>query len=104
MAEKKRSWTHDEVVVACALYSVVAGESLSPSNPKVAVVAEKLNLSPGSLSMRLRNFASLDPESIKRGQTGLSNIAIADRQVWTEFQKDPAAIIKRAEEIIGPLS
>jgi putative restriction endonuclease len=49
-----------------------------------------------SLSMKLCNFAALDPVERARGIRGLSGVAKQDRAMWTEFQEQI--------EVLGPVS
>ncbi len=100
---EKRKWSYNEVIVACALYAVNSPDKLSASNPRVISVAQKLNMSPGTLSMRLRNFEKLDPIAQAQGRKGLSSVAKTDREVWAAFQNDWIKIIEQAEALVGPL-
>lgn len=60
MSQGKR-WTHDELMLAMNLYCKLPFGQLRHGNPLIIEVAQKLDRTPSSLSMKLCNLASLDP-------------------------------------------
>ena len=78
----------DELVVAINLYTRLSFGQLHSRNPLIVAIAALLGRSPGSLSMKLCNLASLDPAVTGRGRAGLTGASRLDRQVWEEFQSD----------------
>jgi len=84
MAER-RAWTREELVAALALYCQVAFGKMHTGNPLIIALAGEIGRTPGAVSLKLVNFASLDPELRGRGVGGMGNTSVADRAVWAEF-------------------
>ena len=66
-------------------------------------VAAKLGRSPSSLSMKLCNFASLDPVQQARGIQGLKGASAQDRAVWSEFQASSGDLAQESEWLLHDL-
>lgn len=79
---KGRNWTREELLVAFNLYCRTPFGRMHARNPEIIATAEALQRSPGSVAMKLCNFASLDPSEPATGLTGASRL---DREVWDEF-------------------
>lgn len=84
----RRDWTRDELILAMNLYCQLPFGRLHKGNPEIIRLAEALDRTPSSVSMKLCNFASLDPVHQRRGVKGLSGASAGDRQVWSEFHAD----------------
>ncbi len=98
-----KPWTYDELMVAMNLYCKLPFGQLRHGNPLVIEVADKLGRSTSSLSMKLCNFASLDPIHQARGVKGLCSVSQADRQIWGEFQADWERLGTESEEKLQSL-
>ncbi len=81
----RRSWTRDELVMAMCLYCRIPFGQLHHTNAQIVELAAALGRTPSSVSMKLCNFASLDPTLQARGIKGLTGASAADRSVWSEF-------------------
>lgn len=64
-------------------------------------MAEILELSIGSLVLRMRNFQFLDPGVTGEGKKGMSHVAKMDKEIFIEFQNDWGELATTAEEIVG---
>ncbi len=64
-------------------------------------MAEILELSIGSLVLRMRNFQFLDPGVTGKGKKGMSHVAKMDKEIFIEFQNDWGELATTAEEIVG---
>lgn len=96
---ERRNWTRDELVVAFNHYCKLPFGQLHAKNPRIISLAKLLDRTPGSLAMKLVNFAALDPTHQKRGISGLKNTSKADQAIWNEFNgnwTDLAAESERA--------
>jgi putative restriction endonuclease len=82
-----KSWAHDELMVVCNLYFTLPFGQMHSRNPLVVALAHSLGRTPGSVAMKLVNFASLDPMQQARGVVGLRGVSQADRAVWDEFRE-----------------
>lgn len=81
-------WTIKELKLALALYCQIPFGKMHSKNPDVIRLADKIGRKSSAVAMKLVNFASLDPEIIAAGRTGLGNASATDKIVWEEFQAD----------------
>ncbi|WP_181850350.1 HNH endonuclease [Thalassospira profundimaris] len=95
MANKK--WTDDERYAALKLYFELEFGQFHARNKNVIQLAEILGRTPGSIAMKLGNFASLDP-TLDRG--GLKNVSAADRELMARFHNQPARVIDDIERAV----
>lgn len=100
---KGRLWSKDELVVAMNLYCKLPFGQLDHRNPVIIKLADKLDRTPSSVSMKLCNFASLDPVHQARGVKGLSGVSLADREVWAEFNRDWDSLAFESEKRLANL-
>lgn len=77
-----RRWTRDETVATLALYEQIPFGAMHHRNPCVIRLAQRLGRTPSSITLKLANFASLDPELRARGVVGMGNVTTLDRAVW----------------------
>ncbi len=80
-----RRWTREELIAALSLYCRLPFGQLHASQPDISAMAAGMGRTPASVSMKLCNFASLDPELQARGIKGLDGASNLDEQVWDEF-------------------
>lgn len=100
---KGHPWTHNELVVTMNVYCKLAFGKFHARNPTIIELAARLDRTPGSVGMKLCNFASLDPVHAARGVSGLSGASQADRQVWQEFNQDWEASAFESERMMAEL-
>jgi putative restriction endonuclease len=81
-------WSRDHLLIAMHLYCQIPFGQISHRNRMIVAVAERMGRTPSSLSMKMCNFASLDPVHRARGIKGLRNASRADRAIWEEFNSD----------------
>ena len=74
-----------------------------PSNEHIREVAEKMDRTPGSLSMKLCNLASLDSYHKERDVVGLKGASRLDREVWEKFQSNWSIMAEKSEEAFDVL-
>ena len=102
MARGKR-WTRDELIIAMNLYCKLPFGQLDRHTPIIIEVAQKLERTPSSLSMKLCNLASLDPVLQARGIQGLRGVSNADRSIWQEFYTNWEELGVKSEELFQEL-
>ena len=85
----RKDWTRDEQILALNLYHLLPFGRLDKKTPEIIALAKVMDRTPSSLSMKLCNFASLDPNITKNGRVGLSNIAVKDRDIWQWHTEHP---------------
>jgi len=96
-------WNREELLVAMNLYCKLPFGQLRHGNPLIIALAAKLGRTPSSVSMKLCNFASLDPGLRARGIKGLSGASSADRAVWAEFHDNWEKLGVASEEQLQQL-
>jgi len=67
MAGKNTDWTREEHILAFNLYCKIPFGQIHMHNPRVIQLAQLLQRSVGSVSLKLTNFARLDPALQARG-------------------------------------
>lgn len=70
-------------------------------NPKVLELAQLLGRTAGSVSMKLSNFARLDPALQARGIVGLQRGAKGEKEVWDEFREQPEALAFESQLLLA---
>jgi predicted restriction endonuclease len=95
---KGKSWTHEELLIVCNLYFTLPFGQMHARNPMVISLARALGRTPGSVAMKLVNFASLDPVHQARGVSGLRGVSRADREIWEEFRNNWGTTAYKSEK------
>jgi|ERR1039457_661216 predicted restriction endonuclease len=94
-------WTEDELRLALALYCQLPFGKMHSRNQDIIRLAEKIGRTSSAVAMKLVNFASLDPEIVNSGRSGLGNASAMDRLIWEKFQKNWDAEISSAADKLG---
>jgi predicted restriction endonuclease len=94
-------WSEEELRLALALYCQLPFGKMHSRNPEVIRLAEKIGRTPSAVAMKLVNFASLDPEIVSTGRTGLGNASAMDRLVWEKFQQNWEDELTQASNSLG---
>lgn len=79
------NWTDEQLKLAFMLYCQLPFGRLHSKNKEVVELAILIGRTPGSLAMKLVNFASLDPAITDTGRKGLSGASVRDRNIWDQF-------------------
>jgi HNH endonuclease len=101
MARYGENWTRDELILAFSLYSEIPFGKIHMGNPKVMELARLLDRTPGSVSMKLSNFARLDPALQARGIVGLQRGAKGEKEIWDEFKECPETLAFESQELLA---
>jgi HNH endonuclease len=88
----RRDWTREELIAAFNLYCQLPFGKLHKTNPQIMQLARLLERTASSVSMKLVNFASLDPAITANGRVGLKGASKLDREIWAEFNADWAGL------------
>ncbi|MDB5331641.1 MAG: restriction endonuclease, partial [Phycisphaerales bacterium] len=96
-------WTREHFLIALNLYCKLQFGKLDKGNPLIIEVAQKMGRTPSSLTMKLCNFASLDPVLKARGIRGLTGATKQDREMWTEFQSHLGTLAPESEQMLHDL-
>jgi len=100
---QRKPWTRTDLLVAMNLYCKMPFGRLNSTTPEIVAVAKLMGRTPASLSMKLCNFAALDPGLQARGIKGLPNLSRADREIWDEFHADWSALGLESEKLYQTL-
>ncbi len=95
------NWTEEQLRLAIALYCQLPFGKMHSKNPEVISLSGKISRSPSAVAMKLVNFASLDPEIVESGRSGLGNASALDRKVWDRFQNNWYVEISSATDQLG---
>lgn len=93
-------WTRDELLIALNLYHKLTFGQLYARQPAIVAVAKKLHRTPGSLAMKLCNFASLDPALKLRGIKGLAGASALDKTIWSDFHANLNEAVPASEDAL----
>lgn len=96
---ERRLWTRDEIVLAIDLYCRTTFGRMHSRNSDVIALAGRIGRTPGSVALKLTNFASLDPTLDREGMKNASKL---DREMWDRFFADTDAFFAMASQIIAP--
>jgi len=99
-SSQRKPWTRDELILAINLYCKTTFGQIHIRNPEIILLAEKLGRTPGSISYKLANFASLDPTLDRKGA---SNVSQLDKAVWDEFFNDWDKMYEESEKKMAQL-
>ena len=81
----RKSWTRGELILAINLYCKTPFGKIHYHNPLIIELVKYLGRTPGSVSYKLANFASIDPSLDRKGA---SNVSKLDKETWEEFFND----------------
>lgn len=85
MKKSQSLWTREELILAINLYCKLPFGRIHGKNPEIIKLAALINRTPGAVSYKLVNFASLDPSLKARGIKGAQNTSKLDKNIWEEF-------------------
>lgn len=89
-------WAREETLAALHVYFQLPFGQLHQRNPMIRELAEWIGRTPGSVALKLVNFASLDPQVRASGRAGMSNASQLDRFLWTELNENWDAVASEA--------
>lgn len=100
---ERRLWTREELILALNLYLKLPFGKLDSRTPEIIRLAEILGRTPSSISMRLNNFASVDPFHQQRGIKGLTGGIKQVEPIWNEFVDNKEDLLFESERILANL-
>lgn len=83
-----RPWTRSEHLTALELYLRLPFGRIDRKTTEIVELADLLGRSANAVSMKLANFASLDPSLKARGIRGLRNRSADSEAIWERFAAD----------------
>lgn len=103
MKEGRRNWSEQELIVAFNLYCKLPFGQYHNHNNKVIELSKILGRTPSSVSLKLCNFARLDPLHQKRGIKGMQHGSKLDEKIWNEFNQNWEELAYQSEIILAEL-
>lgn len=100
---ERRIWTRKELILALNLYLKIPFGRIHHQNPDIIHLAELINRTPSSVSMRLSNFASVDPFHQERGIKGLIGGIKQVQPIWDEFVGNKDDLLFESERILASI-
>jgi putative restriction endonuclease len=94
-------WTREEHLLVFNLYCQIPFGTIHERNPKVIALAKILGRKVGAVSLKLANFARLDPTITSTGRKGMSHGAKGEEEVWREFEQNPEALAFESTRLLA---
>lgn len=101
MKEERKLWTRDELILSLNLYLKLPFGKLHSRTPAIIHLATIIGRTPGSIAMRLNNFASVDPYHQLRGIGGLPGGRKQVEPIWNEFINNKEELLFESERILA---
>src|SRR6185437_8760181 len=98
MKEGQSLWTKDELMLAVNLYSKLTFGQMSQTNRDIIELANLIGRTPGSVTFKLVNFASLDP---RLTQKGMMNASRLDKEIWQEYMNNWDEVFFEGEKLLA---
>lgn len=101
MKEGQRLWTREEFILVLNLYLKLPFGKFDAKTKEVKELALLIDRTPGAVSMRLSNFASVDPFHQERGIAGLTGGGKQVKPFWDEFMSNKEALLFESERLLA---
>lgn len=95
----RRLWTHDELVLALALYFQLPFGRLNHGTPEVQELGQLIGRTKNSAALRLVNFAACDPYILATGRHGMPGGERICQPIWDEYVNDKERLFAEAAQI-----
>ena len=96
-----KRWSRDDLVIAFNLYCKTQFSHIDMRNSDVIGLARLIGRSPAPVSLKLFNFARLDPALQARGIRGMTHGAKAEVEIWEEFAADGETLAFKSERLLA---
>lgn len=97
----RRDWGREELIVAFNLYCKIPFGRIHIRNPEIIKLAQAIGRTPSAVSWKLANFARLDPALKKRHIGGASHGALAEVEIWNEFNENWEKLAFESERLLN---
>lgn len=100
----RKLWTRDELILVFNLYLKIPFGKFHYSTKEVIELSNLMkDRNPNAVSMRLSNFASVDPYHQRRGILGLKGGIKQVQPIWDEFHNNKEELIFESERILAEI-
>jgi len=100
---ERRLWSREELILALNLYLQIPFGKIHHQNPDIIRMGTLIGRTPSSVSMRLSNFASVDPFHQERGIRGLQGGIKQVQPIWDEFIDNQEDLLFESERLLVEL-
>ena len=100
---QRKPWSKAELILVFNLYLKIPFGKFHHSNSDIIRLAELIGRTPSAVSMRLSNFASVDPYHKERGVKGLTGGIKQVQPIWDEFHENKEELVFESERILAEL-
>ncbi len=100
MANNK-NWTEEELIIAFNLYFKLPFGQFYHNNRKIIDLSKILGRTPSAVSLKLSNFARLDPIHQKRGISGMSHGSKLEQVIWDKFNDNWEELAYESELLLA---
>jgi putative restriction endonuclease len=98
----RKLWSRDELILVFNLYLKIPFGKIHHNTKEIIELAKLMkDRNPNAVSMRLSNFASVDPYHQQRGVRGLSGGIKQVQPIWDEFHGNREELIFESERILA---
>jgi len=101
MKAGQRLWTRDELILLMNLYCKLPFGKMNHTNSLIIQLAELIERTPSSVTLKLSNLASFDPSLRARGVRGAVNASKLDREIWDEFYQNWDNTLIQSEALLA---
>ena len=100
---QRKPWSRAELILAFNLYLKISFGQFHQRNIHIIELANLIGRTPSAVSMRLSNFAAVDPFHKNRGVVGLRNGINQVNPIWNEFHGNKEELIFESEKVLAEI-
>jgi putative restriction endonuclease len=98
---ERRDWTSSELIAALNLYYKIPFSKITHNHKLIIELAGLIGRTPSAVSLKLGNFARLDPTLQERNIAGMPHGSKKDREIWSEFYANVEDLAYQSELILA---
>lgn len=98
---KGSRWTREEMILCLNLYLKLPYGQLDHRTPAIIKLANLMGRSANTVSIRLNNYSSCDPQIQDSGRTGMEGGRKQCQPYWDEFDGNREALLFESEKILA---
>ena len=98
---KGSRWTREEMILCLNLYLKLPYGQLDHRTPAIIELANLMGRSANTVSIRLNNYSSCDPQIQDSGRTGMEGGRKQCQPYWDEFDGNREALLFESEKILA---
>jgi putative restriction endonuclease len=96
----RSAWNRNELILALYLYHKIPFSKIHYKNPAIIELAQILKRTPSAVTLKMVNFARLDPLLRNRNISGMTHGSKADELLWYEFAGNIEKLFNESQNIL----